>query len=56
MSEAAASPQTMTNCWAARHAEPEPQFPERAWRKGPTGYGLYPYEGYRIAPHVFDND
>ncbi|MFT3802313.1 MAG: DUF3742 family protein [Burkholderiaceae bacterium] len=42
--------------WAARNAEPEPQFPEPEWRNGPAGYGLYTYDGYRIDPHVFDDD
>lgn len=26
------------------------------WQNGSAGYGLYTYDGYRIDPHVFDDD
>ncbi|HEX7638015.1 MAG TPA: DUF3742 family protein [Burkholderiaceae bacterium] len=26
------------------------------WKDGPAGFGLYTYDGYRIDPHVSDDD
>jgi hypothetical protein len=41
--------------WNARNADWN-RMPEPEWRNGLAGYGLYTYEGYRIDPHVFDED
>lgn len=41
--------------WAARNNDWDEQ-PEPEWRNGPAGYGLYTYDGYRIDPHVSDED
>lgn len=41
--------------WVARNAEPA-STPEPEWRNGPTGFGLYTYDGFRIDPHVVDDD
>ncbi|WP_397458514.1 DUF3742 family protein [Pseudomonas asplenii] len=30
--------------------------PETQWRDGHSGYGLYSRDGYRIDPHVFEDD
>jgi hypothetical protein len=29
---------------------------EPEWMNGPAGFGYYTYDGYRIDPHVFDDD
>jgi len=39
---------------AARNAEWETPKPE--WKNGLSGYGLYTHDGYRIDPHVSDDD
>lgn len=40
--------------WTARNADWEQPEPE--WKDGPAGFGLYTYDGYRIDPHVSDED
>lgn len=41
--------------WTARNTDwDEKQEPE--WKNGPAGFGLYTYDGYRIDPHVSDED
>lgn len=40
--------------WAARNADWEVPQPE--WKNGPAGFGLYTHDGYRIDPHVSDDD
>lgn len=30
--------------------------PETEWRNGPAGFGLYTYDGFRIDPHVADDE
>ncbi|UBT80430.1 DUF3742 family protein [Pseudomonas amygdali] len=41
--------------WAARNTEAA-SMPEAEWRNGPAGFGLYTYDGFRIDPHVSDDD
>lgn len=41
--------------WVVRNAEPY-ETPEPEWRNGPAGFGLYTYDGFRIDPHVEDDD
>ncbi len=41
--------------WVARNLGPD-ETPEPEWRNGPAGFGLYTYDGYRIDPHVSDDD
>jgi hypothetical protein len=41
--------------WTAQNADwDEKREPE--WKNGPAGFGLYTYDGYRIDPHVSDED
>jgi hypothetical protein len=42
--------------WLARNADADDEKPEPAWRNGPAGFGLYTDDGYRIDPHVSDED
>ncbi|MDC8640750.1 DUF3742 family protein [Xanthomonas hortorum] len=32
------------------------EMPEPEWKNGPAGFGLYTYDGFRIDPHVSDED
>jgi hypothetical protein len=32
------------------------ETPEPEWQNGPAGFGLYTHDGYRIDPHVSDDD
>lgn len=41
--------------WTARNTDWN-QTPEPEWKNGPAGFGLYTYDGYRIDPHVSDDD
>jgi len=41
--------------WVARNSEAASR-PEAEWRNGPAGFGLYTYDGFRIDPHVSDDD
>ncbi len=41
--------------WVARNAESY-ETPEPEWKTGPAGFGLYTYDGFRIDPHVSDDD
>lgn len=45
---------TIAVAWAVRNADWE--TPEPEWRNGLSGYGLYTHDGYRIDPHVSDDD
>lgn len=42
--------------WMARNVEPDYELPEPEWRNGPAGFGLYTYDGFRIDPHVEDDE
>ncbi|MPN10034.1 hypothetical protein SDC9_157327 [bioreactor metagenome] len=39
----------------ARNSDLGDELPEPEWRNGPTGFGLYTYDGFRIDPHVEDD-
>ncbi|MBN0649867.1 DUF3742 family protein [Pseudomonas aeruginosa] len=41
--------------WGARNSEVASR-PEAEWRNGPAGFGLYTYDGFRIDPHVSDDE
>lgn len=41
--------------WTARNGDWNDK-PESEWKDGPAGFGLYTYDGYRIDPHVSDED
>lgn len=38
-----------------QHADGQSPQPESKWTDGPAGFGLYK-DGYRIDPHVYDDD
>ncbi|WP_066267398.1 DUF3742 family protein [Hydrogenophaga palleronii] len=42
--------------WVARNAGLNDDPPESEWRNGPAGFGLYTYDGFRIDPHVEDEE
>lgn len=42
--------------WLARNAYADDEKPEPEWRNGSAGFGLYTDDGYRIDPHVSDED
>lgn len=42
--------------WVARNAGLADDHPEPEWRNGPAGFGLYTYDGFRIDPHVEDDE
>ncbi|MCC8445473.1 DUF3742 family protein [Xanthomonas translucens] len=42
--------------WVARNAGLADDPPEPEWRNGPAGFGLYTYDGFRIDPHVEDDE
>jgi len=42
--------------WAARNTDLDEEEHRTEWRNGPAGFGLYTYDGYRIDPHVSDED
>ncbi len=42
--------------WVARNAGLADDPPEAEWRNGPAGFGLYTYDGFRIDPHVEDDE
>src|SRR3546814_340342 len=41
--------------WAANNADGNDES-ETEWRNGPAGFGLYTSDGFRIDPHVYDDD
>jgi hypothetical protein len=41
--------------WVAENSISDNQQ-EPEWRNGAAGFGLYTYDGYRIDPHVHDED
>lgn len=45
----------VAGAWVAATAVHEEAL-EPEWRNGPAGFGLYTYDGYRIDPHVEDDD
>lgn len=42
--------------WAARNVGLDDDLAEPEWRNGPAGFGLYTYDGFRIDPHVEDDE
>ncbi|MGY6272821.1 DUF3742 family protein [Achromobacter denitrificans] len=42
--------------WLARNVGLDEDLTEPEWRNGPAGFGLYTYDGFRIDPHVEDDE
>ncbi|MBN0401372.1 DUF3742 family protein, partial [Pseudomonas aeruginosa] len=42
--------------WVARNAGLDDDPTEPEWRNGPAGFGLYTYDGFRIDPHIEDDE
>jgi len=45
----------IAGAWAARNTDWD-DTPEPEWKNGMAGFGLYTYDGFRIDPHVSDDD
>ncbi|MCE0919452.1 DUF3742 family protein [Pseudomonas alloputida] len=42
--------------WVARNAGLDDDPTEPEWRNGPARFGLYTYDGFRIDPHIEDDE
>jgi hypothetical protein len=42
--------------WVARNASLADDQSEPEWRNGAAGFGLYTYDGFRVDPHVEDDE
>lgn len=46
----------MVVAWIAHNSDLGDELPEPQWRNGPAGFGLYTYDGFRVDPHVQDDE